>query len=51
MSQPNYHTTKFFSTNLLAIEMKKQQKLMNKPILNQNQNKPNKPKPKSTYAY
>ena len=33
MSEPNYHTTKFFSENLLAIEVKKtQQKLMNKPI-------------------
>ena len=27
-----YHTTKFFTENLLAIEMKKTQILMNKPI-------------------
>ena len=32
MSEPNYHTTKFFTDNLLAIEMKKTQILMNKPI-------------------
>ena len=25
MSEPNYHTTKFFSEYLLAIEMKKKQ--------------------------
>ena len=25
MSEPNYHTTKFFTENLLAIEMKKKQ--------------------------
>ena len=30
--EPNYHTTKFFTKNLLAIEMKKTQILMNKPI-------------------
>ena len=24
MSEPNYHTTKWFSKNLIAIEMKKQ---------------------------
>ena len=28
----NYHTTKFFAENLLAIEMKKTQILMNKPV-------------------
>ena len=32
ISQPNYHTTKFFTENLLAIEMKKSQVIMNKPI-------------------
>ena len=31
VSEPNYHTTKWFSENLLAIEMKKTVK-MNKPI-------------------
>ena len=33
-SEPNYHTTKRFSENLLAIEMKKKKKKvkMNKPI-------------------
>ena len=30
--EPNYHATKKFSKNLLAIEMKKTQILMNKPI-------------------
>ena len=30
--EPNYHTTKFFTENLLAIEMKKIQILMNKPV-------------------
>ena len=30
--EPNYHTTKFFTENLLAIEMKKTQILMNKPV-------------------
>ena len=30
--EPNYHTTKFFSENLLAIEMSKAQILMNKPV-------------------
>ena len=29
-SEPNYHTKKFFTQNLLAIEMKKTQILMNK---------------------
>ena len=27
MSEPNYHTTKFFTEHLLAIEMKKQKYL------------------------
>ena len=30
MSETNYHSTKFFTENLLAIEMKKTQILMNK---------------------
>ena len=29
VSEPNYHTTKFFTENLLAIEMKKTQILIN----------------------
>ena len=32
VSEPNYHTTKFFTEYLLAIEMKKTQILMNKPV-------------------
>ena len=32
VSEPNYHTTKFFSENLLEIEMKKTEILMNKPL-------------------
>ena len=32
VSQPNYHNTKFFSEILLAIEMRKTQMLMNKPV-------------------
>ena len=32
VSEPNYHTAKFFTGNLLAIEMKKLQILMNKPV-------------------
>ena len=32
VSEPNYHTTKCFSENLLAIEMKKTLVKMNKPI-------------------
>ena len=32
VSEPNYHTTKFFVENLLAIEMKKTDVLMNKPV-------------------
>ena len=31
VSKPNYHTTKFFTEHLLAIEMRKTQTLMNKP--------------------
>ena len=31
VSQPNYHTTKFFTENLLAIEMEKTEILMNRP--------------------
>ena len=31
-SEPNYHTTKHFSDNLMAIEMKKTRVKMNKPI-------------------
>ena len=31
-SEPNYHTTKYFSENLLAIEMKKIKVKMNKPV-------------------
>ena len=30
--EPNYHTTKYFSENLMAIEMKKTQVKMNTPI-------------------
>ena len=32
VSEPNYHTTKFFTENLLAIEMRKNQILMNKLV-------------------
>ena len=32
VSEPNYHTTKFFTDNLSAIEMKKMEILMNKPV-------------------
>ena len=32
VSEPNYHTTKFFTENLLATEMEKTQILMNKPV-------------------
>ena len=32
LSQPNYHTTKFFTENLLAIEMRKSQILVNKSV-------------------
>ena len=31
VSEPNYHTTKFFTENLLAIETKKTEILINKP--------------------
>ena len=30
--EPNYHTTKFFTEHILAIEMKKTQIIMNKPV-------------------
>ena len=32
VSEPNYHITKFFAENLLAIEMKKIEICMNKPV-------------------
>ena len=32
LSEPSYHTTKWFSENLLAIEMKKIKVKMNKPV-------------------
>ena len=32
VSDPNYHTTKFFTENLLAIEMRKTKILMNNPL-------------------
>ena len=32
VSDPNYHITKFFTKNLLAIEMKKTEILMNKSV-------------------
>ena len=32
MSEPNYHTTKWFSENLLAIEIKKMKVKMKKPV-------------------
>ena len=32
VSEPNYHNTKLFSGNLLAIEMKKTQIFLNKPV-------------------
>ena len=31
-SEPNYHTTKFWTKHLLTTEMKKAQILMNKPV-------------------
>ena len=31
-SEPNYHTTKCFTENVLTIEMRKSQKLMNKRV-------------------
>ena len=32
VSEPNYHTTKLFTEDLLTIEMKKIEILMNKPV-------------------
>ena len=32
LSEPNYHTTKFFAENLLAIEVRKTEILMNKLV-------------------
>ena len=32
VSKPNYHTTKWFPENLLAIEMKKTKVKLNKPV-------------------
>ena len=32
VSEPNYHTAKFYIENLLAVEMKKTQIIMNKPV-------------------
>ena len=32
MSEPNFHNIKFFTDNLLAIETRKTQTLMSKPI-------------------
>ena len=32
VSEPNYHTTKWFSGNLLAIEMKKTKVKINNPV-------------------
>ena len=32
VSEPNYHITKFFTENLLAIEMKITEMLLNKPV-------------------
>ena len=32
VSEPNYHTTKYFTENLLEIEMKKTKVTMNKPL-------------------
>ena len=32
VSEPNYHTTKFFTENLLAIEIRIKEILMNKPV-------------------
>ena len=32
VSEPNYHTTKFFTEHLSAIEMQKTEILMNKPV-------------------
>ena len=32
VSEPNYHTTKFFTENVLAIQMRKTQLLTNNPV-------------------
>ena len=32
VSEPNYHTTKFFTKNLLVTEMRKTEILTNKPV-------------------
>ena len=32
VSEPNYHITNYFTEHLLAIEIKKKQILMNKPV-------------------
>ena len=32
VSEPNFHTAKFFTENLLAIEIRKTQKIMNKLV-------------------
>ena len=32
LSEPNYHTTKFFTENVSAIVMKKTEALMDKPV-------------------
>ena len=32
VSEPNYHTTKYFSENLLAIEIRNRKVKMNKPL-------------------
>ena len=32
VSEPNYYATKFFTENLLAVEIRKTQILMNKPL-------------------
>ena len=32
VSEPNYHTTRFFTENLLKIEMRKTQIIMNNPV-------------------
>ena len=32
VSEPNYHTTRFFTEDSWAIEMKKSQILMSKPV-------------------
>ena len=32
ISDPSYYTKKFFTENVLVIEMKKTQKIMNKPV-------------------